>query len=73
MEDYRNRANSPSELLSEMQMRPTVMPRELEGVRKHETVQKILKKKSNKRSDMGLTSQTSSYVTATDDKVGGHN
>ena len=28
-----------------MQLRPTVMPQELNEVKKHETVQKILKKK----------------------------
>lgn len=45
LKDYRNRTGSPAQLLSEMQLRPTVMPQELKEVRKHETVQKILKKK----------------------------
>lgn len=38
LKDYRNRTASPAQLQSEMQMRPTVMPRELREVKKHETV-----------------------------------
>lgn len=38
LKDYRNRAASPAQMQSEMQMRPTVMPVELREVKKHETV-----------------------------------
>ena len=43
LKDYRNRTASPAQLQSEMLMRPTVMPKELREVKKHETVQKILR------------------------------
>lgn len=49
LKDYRNRTNSPAQLLSEMQLRPTVMPAELTEVKKHETIQKILKRKRTPR------------------------
>ena len=38
LDSYRNRALSPGQLQSEMMMRPTVSPKELQEVRKHATV-----------------------------------
>ena len=38
VESYRNRAGNPGQLQSEMMMRPTVSPKELQEVQKYATV-----------------------------------
>lgn len=43
---YKSRAQSTEQMQNEMQMRPTVSPKELQEVQKYSTVQNILKNKS---------------------------
>ena len=45
LEAYQNKTRSAAAARTEMQMRPTVSPKELDAVRKYETVQNIIKNK----------------------------
>lgn len=45
LEAYQSKARSAATMRAEMQLRPTVSPKELEAVRKYETVQNIIKNK----------------------------
>ena len=47
LEAYKNRSKSTSNLQNEMMMRPTVSPKDLEDVKRYETMQKMIKNKRN--------------------------